>query len=199
MLVLWQRLAYELWGGRALCSTPKIALREVIQAMALTLSPAATIKFSCLDETGSNSSIILHIASATTAAAAKTAADTLAGLLAAVTDCKVLGYSISYGVEDTAITSPGAGSRVERKGRIIFEKANGGSSRLEIPSIKPALVLSDGALDGTDADLIAFLNGITGGTLYTGSDGSDLVSVGAAYEAFRGTTREQLPSRRLVM
>jgi len=178
---------------------PQNTVREVKPAMALTLNPAATIKFNLVDETGSNSSIILHVSSATTAAAAKTAADALGALLAAVTDCKVSSYSISYGVEETAITNPEAGSRVERKGRCLFQRANGQTSRIEIPSIKPALVLSDGALDTTDSDMIAFLNGIVNGTLYTGPDGSDIVSVYAAYEAFKSSTRTQLPSRRLVI
>jgi hypothetical protein len=167
--------------------------------MAITDRATASVKFDLKDETGSSSSVTVHIPGTTLVATAKTKAAALGALLAAITDCVVTGYSITYSAEETAVgVFAGAGSRVEHKGRLGFQRANGLNSSLEIPSIKPALVLSDGALDTSDTDLIAFVNGIVDDATFVGPDGSDIAFIYAAYEAFRGTTRRQLPSRKFI-
>lgn len=164
--------------------------------MALALDPVATITYTLFDAKGDHAKIKVHIASTTTAAAAKTLADTLAGLIAAVTDCGISAYTISYEVEDPTPTPAVAFSSVEEKGRFLFQRANGLTSKVEVPAIKDAVLVSSGAVDMTNTDAAAFTNEIvTGG--FVGPDGSDIASLYAAYRAFKGSTPNQLPSERL--
>lgn len=165
--------------------------------MALTLDPTLTVTLTLLDETGSHSKMRVHLPATTTAANAQTRAAALAAAVAANTGCTVPSYTISYEAEDPTPGIPAAGSRVEHKGRFIFQRANGQSSRLEIPSILPEKVQSDGAIDLSDTDVAAFVAEIVGNG-YTGPDNSDIGSASAAYEAFTGSTRNQLPTRRFL-
>lgn len=190
-----------------LASSPGIGGRTVLhsltergKAMALTANPVATLKFDLIDESGSHGSMVLHVAGATTVAAARTAADAAAGLIAAITGCFVNSYTISYGSQETSTgLFAAAGSRVEHKGRFMYLRANGLHTMVEVPGILQELILSDGAIDGTNADVIAFSNSLVTGTTFVGPDGSDLVNLFAAYEAFRRSSKRQLPTRRLAV
>jgi hypothetical protein len=166
--------------------------------MALTLAPAAAVKFVLVDETGSQGFCVFHLPSGTLIATAIGFVDTLAANIAALSGCMVLSYSISYSKEENAPGGPAAGARVEHKGRFIWQLANGLNSRTEIPGIDPAVVLTDGAIDMANSDVTNFVNDIVTGTVFCGADGSDVTAIDAAYEAFRRSTRRQLPTRRLT-
>jgi hypothetical protein len=166
--------------------------------MAFTAAPSATVKYVLIDETGSTGFCLFHIPAATTNTAALAAAATLATNLAAITGCMVQSYGITYAMEENAPGGPVTGARVEHKGRFLWQLANGLGSKTEVPGILPAVVLTDGALDLNDPSVDTFVTGIASGAIFCGADGSDITAINGAYEAFRRSTRRQLPTRRLV-
>lgn len=167
--------------------------------MAFSLVPAASLVYNMKDETGSQAKVIFHVPADTLASVALAGADTLAGLLANLTDCQILSYSLTYASEDPSPSTAGAGSRVEHKGRFLWELANGQQTKQEIPGIKPGVVAQDGAIDLTDTDVGLFKTAILAvDALFCGVDGADITALAGAYEAFKRSTRSQLPSRRLA-
>ena len=168
--------------------------------MAFTNEPAAKLIYNLKDETGNQAKVVFHVPFDTLAAVALAGADALGLLIHAMTDCQVLSYSLTYGVVDPAPSTAGAGSRIEHKGRFIWELANGLTTREEIPAIKPSLVAQDGAIDLTATAVAAFLTAMVDvDALFCGIDGSDITALSGAYEAFRRSTRHMLPSRRLAL
>jgi len=165
--------------------------------MAFSSPPAANVVFDLLDETSDVGKFVLHVASSALVADVKTASGGLVPLLQAITDCVVLGYSITYPVKDNAPATPAADSRVENKGLFNFNTANSRTSLIQVPGIKPDLVFPTGVIDVANTDVDAFLAAIISGTsIFRAADGSDLASLRAAYQRFRSTTRNQLPSGR---
>lgn len=166
--------------------------------MAFQTKPAAELTFTLQDATGSKSFLSFPIPSATLASVALAAAGVMRGLLANVTGCAILAQSLTYSqVDDTPETAE-AGSRVERKGALVYRTSAGKVARFEIPGIIPAAILADGALDRTNAGLAALIVAMTeADAIYSDSNGFDLSSLAEAYEVFRTTKQSQLPSRRL--
>ena len=165
--------------------------------MAFQGKPSASMTFTLFDATGSRSTVSFDIPSSTLASAALAAGGVMRGLLANVTGCAIVSQSVTYTEVDDTPEAPVAGSRVERKGTLIFRTAAGKTARYEIPGINDNLVLPDGRLDEDSPALIA-LNAamIAADALYSDSNGSDLRSLKNAYEKFRGTTKRQLPGTR---
>lgn len=167
--------------------------------MAFANRPTATLVYDLVDETGSHSKVEFHVPFATLAAVALAAAATMVDLIAALTGCRILSYGLTYAAVDNAPGLAATESRVEHKGRWIFQLANGLTTRVEIPGLLATTVLGDGALDQANADVLAFQGALVGvGAIFAGIDGSDITATDAAYEAFRRSTRKMLPSRRLA-
>ena len=166
--------------------------------MAFTLEPTVKVIFNCRDESGNIGKLTLHAPSSQLASVVQTNASALAALIQAITGCSVLSYSYSYEVSDPAAPDPVAGSRIEHKGRFIFDLANGLETRMEVPGILQSVVLGDGAIDLTNTDVDAFVVAVQSGTAYSGVSGSDIGALRAAYEAFRRSTANMLPRRRLA-
>lgn len=166
--------------------------------MAFATEAVAEVTISLVDASGSRSTARLHVPSTTDEAAALSSASTVAGLIAALTDCSVDTVSVTYKSSDSAAAAAVfPGSSVEEKGRFIFEAANGKESRIEIPAIKDSLVDQSGAIPIAAGAVAAFLSEITGGS-WVSSTGSDLTSTQAAYKAYRRSTKNMLPNSRLV-
>lgn len=166
--------------------------------MAFATEAVAEVSISLVDASGSRSTVRAHLASTTDEAAALTSGQTLAGLIAALTDCLVDTVSVTYKSSDSAAAAavfPGAS--IEEKGRFIFVGANGKITRLEVPGIKDAVVDQSGAIPTGDTDVAALISEIQGGSWVT-STGSDITSTQAAYKAYRRSTRSMLPNSRLV-
>jgi hypothetical protein len=166
--------------------------------MAFTLNAAVKVIFNCRDESGNEGKVTLHAPSSQLASVVQTNATALAALIQAITGCSVHSYSYSYEVEDPAAAAPAVGSRIEHKGRFIFELANGLETRMEVPGILQSIVLGDGAIDLANSDVDAFVVAVQAGTAYSGVTGSDIGALTAAYEAFRRSTKNMLPRRRLA-
>jgi len=167
--------------------------------MAFSILPAGRLSYSLVDETGTDGRMVIHFPSSQLASIVQTNALALAPLIQAISGCAVRGISYSYELADPVFAAPLAGSRVEDKGRFLWALANGLSSKIEVPGIKPSVVLTDGAIDAADTDVTAFMDAIVAGSAYSGIDGSDIVRVTAAYQAFRRSTKGMLPSRRLAV
>lgn len=165
--------------------------------MAMSNLPAAVLSFTLEDASSSVSKVQFHFPFATTVAAVITAAGALLPLLEACTDCVVISQSITYSYYDPAHGSPTAGSRVEEKGVVIMRAANGRPSRVAIPAVKDSMLNASGSIDRTDTDFAAlFSELIDTGSIFCAADGSDLVGVDKAYQAFRRSTKGSLPSDR---
>jgi hypothetical protein len=159
--------------------------------------PAASLNFTLEDATGSSSKLQFHIPVATTIAVALVNASDLRPLVEAVTDCVVVAQSITYSMYDPLHGPATAGSRIENKGVVIMRAANGRASRVAIPGIKEALLNPSGSIDRANADFAALFTGILDPTaIFCGADGSDLVGVDKAYQAFRHSTKAMLPTDR---
>ena len=164
--------------------------------MAFVNSPSAKVTYRFRDETGSQAASVLHIPWGTLASVALTDAGSLADLINIISGCTLLSYTVGYEVVEDAPGSAGAGSRVERKGRYIWTLANGLESRTDIPAPLAFTLLSDGVIDLANSDVDAFFNAVLAGTSFCGADGSDLVGLKSAYEAYRASTRRSPPTRR---
>jgi len=165
--------------------------------MALTNLPTAQLSFRLKDASGSIGRFVVHVPYATLAAAAITAADAISAAVAAITDCVVLGYELTYAKNETDPGDPVAGSRVEEKGVFIWRTANARSTRFEVPAIKDSLLNPDGSIDTTAALVVALVDVVTGvGAIFAGADGSDITSLLEAYQRFNASTKRQLPAKR---
>ena len=165
--------------------------------MAMSALPSAVLTFGLEDASGSKSQIQFHVPTATLAAVALAGAATIRPLIEAVTDCVIVSQSLTYSYYDPAHGTPVAGSRVEEKGVVIMRAANGRPSRVAIPAIKDALLKDSGAIDRTNSDFVdLFAAVLDASAVFCAADGSDLVGVDKAYQAFRRSTRGSLPTDR---
>jgi hypothetical protein len=165
--------------------------------MAWAEKPAASLTFVMLDETGSKGNLSFDVPESTLMDAAMTAAAALRPLIEAITDCSVLSYSLTYSSFDDAPPAPAAGSRVERKGVFQFRTAAGKKVTYQVPGIIETAVLQSGRIDDDDLAIAAFTGALTAlDAIFCDSNGSDLRSLAAAYEMYRGTTRGQAPRDR---
>lgn len=166
--------------------------------MAFATEPIATVNIGMIDASGTRSKVIAHLPSTTDETAALASGVTLAGLVAALTDCQVENVSVTYSSSDPAGTPavfPGAS--VEEKGRFITIAANGAFVRMEIPAIKDAFVDQSGAIPIGATEVAALLDALVNGG-WVSATGSDLTAIHAAYKAYRGSKKRQLPTARLV-
>lgn len=163
--------------------------------MAMVQRPYAEVTYTFLDETGSKATTNFYAPAATPVADLITAADALRALLAALTGCIIVGQSITYGSVENAPTAAAAGSRVENKGLFVMGTAAGKFARFQVPGILQALLTPEGRIDEDLADPAAFLVAVAGAP-WTDSNGSDLTTLSKAYQRFRSTTRNMLPSKR---
>jgi hypothetical protein len=139
----------------------------------------------------------LHVAFATLVTAAFTSADALVPVIQAITGCTVLSYSVTYSSVDNDPAAPIGGSRVEDKGRFIFRLANTLNTKVEIPGIIEAVLLPSGAIDVENPAVVDFLQAIIDSpAIYRGVDGADITAIKSAYQAFRRSTKNMLPSGR---
>lgn len=165
--------------------------------MAWSEKPSATLTYVCLDETGSKATFSLDVPETTAMDVAMTAAAAIRPLVEAVTDCAVLSYALTYSAFDDAPPAAGAGSRVERKGKFQFRTAAGKLVTYSVPGIIDAAVLQSGRIDDDNVAIAAFTAALTAvDAIFCDSNGSDLRSLAAAYEMYRGTTRNQAPRDR---
>lgn len=166
--------------------------------MAIVVGPTGKLTYDLLDETGYKGKTALHFPAATLIADVHTAAAALGDLMALITDCSILGYTVTYSARDTAPGEPIDGARVENKGVFVLNLANTLTSRLEVPGIKEAVLTPSGSID-VEADAVSdFLTAIiTSPAIFRGIDASDIVSVRSAYQSFRRTTKPNLPSDRV--
>jgi hypothetical protein len=165
--------------------------------MTMTNLPAAVLSFGLEDASGSHSQMQFHVPFATLASVALIGAGVIRPLIEAATDCAIVSQSLTYAYRDPLHATPVAGSRVEEKGVVIMRAANGRPSRVAIPGIKDDLLNTSGSIDRTNADFIALFAAILDASaVFCSADGSDLVSVDKAYQAFRRSTKGSLPTDR---
>lgn len=161
-----------------------------------TVNLPLSISFSLQDETGSRSTMQVNLATLTTLADARTAANALLPLLSAVTDCTILGYTITASsIETPSLGEPVADGRVERRGVISYRTGGGKVATVSIPGIKPGLVTPEGRLDEDVAAMSAFMSALQAAP-FTDSNNQTLGNISSAYEAFRSTGKRQLPAKR---
>lgn len=160
--------------------------------------PSASLTFGLLDETGSRSTISFDVPADTLADAALTAANAVRLLLANVTGCAIVSQSVTYSQFDTTPELPAAGSRVEKKGVLVFRTAAGKTARYEVPGVESGLVMTSGRINEDSPAMAALIAAITAAdAVFCDSNGSDLVSLKEAYERYRRTTRGMMPRDRV--
>jgi hypothetical protein len=165
--------------------------------MAMTNLPAAVLSFAFEDASGSQSKMQFHVPFDTAASEVLLGAAAIQPLLEAATDCAIVGQSLTYSYHDPLHDLPVAGSRVEEKGVVIFRAANGRATRIAIPAVKDALLNTSGSIDRLNADWLALVEAIIADdAVFCAADGSDIVAVDKAYQAFRRSTRGNLPTDR---
>lgn len=159
--------------------------------------PSAAMTFTLEDATGSRATVSFDIPVGTAADAALTAANAVRGLLANITGCAIISQAVTYSQFDTTPELPAAGSRVEKKGVFSFRTGAGKTATYQVPGIESALVLKSGRIDEDAVAVAAFVTVITAAdAVFSDSNGVDLVSLAAAYERYRRTTRKMLPNDR---
>lgn len=165
--------------------------------MALTNLPTASLKIDYRDASGSKGSTVFHIPYGTLASVAITAADALSAALNALTDAAIDGYSITYAKTEDTPATPTAGSRVEEKGNFIWRTANGRTTRFSVPAVVDSILNPSGSIDKANALVTALIAVVTDVDLvFASADGSDITALLEAYQSFRGSTKQQLPSDR---
>lgn len=165
--------------------------------MALVNTPTGQLKINYRDASGSPGSTILHFPYATLAAVVVTAADAISAALNALSDAAIDGYSITYTKREDTPATPTAGSRVEEKGNFVWRTDNGRSTRFSIPAIVDSVLNDSGSIDKTDALITALVAAVTDVDLiFASADGSDITALLEAYQSFRRSTKNQLPSDR---
>lgn len=166
--------------------------------MAFVAAPVYTVTYTFRDQSGSTASTQVYIQQGVTFADVLIRAAGVAGLMNTLSDATVTSYTVSRTWLEDAPAAPAAGSRVERKGRLIFA-ADAYRSRIDVPAIASGLVLADGALDrgATPLGALETLMLVDFAGEFTDSRGVSLDSLVAAYEAFTRSTKRRLPTRRL--
>jgi hypothetical protein len=166
--------------------------------MALVPDPVYTVTYTFLDETGSKATTQAYVRQGLLIADVIARAQALAVALDAVSNAQITGYTISRSWVEDAPAGAAAGSRVERKGRTIW-LADNYKSRIDIPSVEPAIILSDGALNRNSVQFLALravlLTDFVGD--FTDSRGVSLDALAAAYESYVRTTPRRQPTRKL--
>jgi hypothetical protein len=168
-------------------------------SMALIADPVYTITYSFLDVTGSKATTQAYVRQGLLIADVIARAQALALALNACSNGALTGYTISRSWKEDQTPSPAATSRVERKGRTIW-LADQYESRIDIPSLEPAIINTDGSINRSSVQFLALgavlLTDFVGD--FTDSRGVSLDGVKAAYEAFTRSTKRRLPTRRLA-
>ena len=165
--------------------------------MALVNLPTAQLKIDYTDASGSKGSSIFHAPFATLASVIVTVADILSAALNALTDCAVDGYSITYAKREDTPATPTAFSRVEDKGNFVFRTADGRTTRFSIPGIVNGVQNEDGSIDKTNALVTALSAAVIAGDFaFQSASGSDITALLQAYQSFRRSTKNELPSVR---
>jgi len=164
--------------------------------MSLVNLPTAQLTFRQRDASGSVGHYTIHVPYATLAAVAITAADALVAAVSAITGTVNLGYELTYAKSQNAPGTPTAGSRVENKGQFVWLTANGRSTQFNIPGINDAVLLPDGRIDPTNAEIILFVAAVTGvDAVFASADGSDITALNYGRQMFRGTRKNQAPPK----
>jgi len=166
--------------------------------MALVPDPVYTVTYTFLDETGSKATTQAYIRQGVLFADVIIRAQALALALDAVSNAQITGYTISRSWTEDAPAGAGAGSRVERKGRTIWI-ADQYKTRIDIPSVEPAIILSDGALNRNSVQFLALRTVLLTDFIgdFTDSRGVSLDALAAAYESYVRTTPRRQPTRKL--
>jgi hypothetical protein len=126
-----------------------------------------------------------------------TVADVLSAALNALTDAAIDGYTITYAKTEDTPATPTAGSRVEEKGNFIWRTANGRTTRFTVPAIVDSVLNPSGSIDKANALVTALVDAVIAGDFaFASADGSDITALLEAYQSFRGSTKQQLPSDR---
>lgn len=158
--------------------------------MALVNKPTASLKFNWKDESGSHGSTQVHVPFATSASAALAAGNAIAATLPAISGCAIQSFDLTYAFTEDAPATPAAGSRVENKGQFNWLCVNGLQTGFSIPGIVDAVLLPDGRVDLTNADIVIMRAVVEDvGAIFASLSGSDIVSLASAYQRFKGTTK----------
>jgi len=112
---------------------------------------------------------------ATTVAQAHTDADALAVDLEAVSGAGVAKHIVSQ--ETLLSPTVASGSNLDAGGTLHCRLDNGKLYPIKIPAINPAVVLSDGNIDITDALILAFVAHFQSGGEFTVSEGDLVVTI----------------------
>lgn len=168
--------------------------------MAFVSEPVYTVTYTFADETGNKATTTAYIDQGLLFVDVLARAGALGALLNTATNGAMTGYTVSRSWVET---NPGiaAGSRVERKGRLIFVSETGTTTRMDIPAIRNSIVLSDGALDRSATSPIRLIESLILVDFlgsFTDYRGADLTAISAAYEAYKGTSKARLPKRRIA-
>jgi hypothetical protein len=158
--------------------------------MALTAKPAIAVTIDFIDATGSKGQSTMHLPAATTLAAAIAKLDATAALITAVSDCAIVGYSVSTGKIDTATPAPIVGSRVENRAEFTLRTAAAKLAKFSFPSPKAATLNASGGILSTLPAIAALQADLIGG--YCDSNGSLLTSVVSDTQIFQRTSVRQM-------
>lgn len=163
--------------------------------MAIVAAPTAQLDFSFKDASGSIGHMLVHVPDDTLAAVALTAAEALGLLLAAMSDAVLVAYGLTYTRVENAPGDPVAGSRVEEKGKFIWTTADGRTTQFSIPAIKDSQLNTSGSVNRSALATAALITAVTDvDAIFAGASGSDITALKRAYQAFRSSTRNQLPN-----
>ena len=156
--------------------------------MAFVAKPAHNITYTFRDNDGKESTVQVQIAGSVLPAAAVTFANALRLLITPLSDAVLVAQNVIIGYYEDALGAIPR-SDVEDKGVLNFFTASGQRSSITIPSIiESTLQANNQDIDGTNADVTAFINAMTlglGGTQPAGAGGSDLTGVSSSYKQNR--------------
>ena len=159
--------------------------------MALTARPTTVVTIDYIDGSGSNGRSVAHLPATTLLADAITKADALVTAITVASDCSVQGYTISTGKTETALISAAPLSRVEHKAILTFRTAAGKKASFSFPAPKAAMILPDGGLLSTQADLALVISDLVGSG-WCDSNGSDLTVMIADEEVSERSSKRQI-------
>jgi hypothetical protein len=135
----------------------------------------------------------------TTLAAVQTYATAYAALVAPVTDCALIGYSVNQEYYDDTYPVAAAGSDVEDKGVLVIRTVGNHLKSLSWPGIVESVLLNTISPPGTYIDLAnvavaalvsALITGIAG-TQPSNNRGDDFRSVKEAYKKNTGSLKSR--------
>lgn len=166
--------------------------------MAIVRKPTAKVTYILQDQTGSIGSMEINAPADAEEALVESSAGSLRALLQNVSDCAILGYSITKSFVETTPETPASGSRIERKGVFQFVTEAGKITKTSVPGIDNLLVNPDGTIDINNGAVSLFIDAFTDAlSLWRDSNNVELTALSAAYERFNSSTKGQLPNRRL--